>query len=631
MTKKLFHAPDQEFDELQQRLIFLKIGVVILIGLLTIRLWQLQVKDGAYYRDLSHNNQTRSILLRPPRGLIYDRNGQLLANNVPSFTLYVQPEDVTDRNALSQTLVTLLQFDPTELANTLNAGGSRTRIKLKRGLTLREAALIESHRLDLPGVVIQPEYQRNNPQGPFGAHVIGYVGEVSEEQLDTDAFAGVPPGSMIGKYGIERTYDDILRGDPGHKLIQVDALGHEKRILSVEKPLAGDDLFLSLDFRLQRLAEELLGEEAGAIVALDPQNGEVLALASRPSFDPTAISRGMDAQQWKTIIQDPRHPLTNRAIQGLYPPGSTFKIIMAAGALNSHTVTPSETIQCLGTYRFGNRLFRDWKAGGHGKVDLAKALTHSCDVYFYKVGNRMGIDTIATFSKEFGLGRKTGIDLPAERSGIVPSTEWKQQTRGEPWYPGETISVAIGQGFVTATPIQMANMIATVANGGNLHVPHLIQGVRYRHSGMVEPWPIAASHRVSVDPQWLATIKPALESVVTHGTAKKAQSTLVSIAGKTGTSQVVALRKDSRKDKKTPKEFRDHAWFVAYAPPDHPRIAVAVIVEHSGHGGSAAAPLAKSLIEAFITYYPDSAQGPSSDSIPKPAPHPNTTDQEDHA
>jgi len=585
--------------DLQQRLVLLKVGVLVVIGLLALRLWQLQVRDGPYYRELSQDNRTRSILLHPARGLIYDRNGKLLANNVPSFNLSVQLKDVDDQEALIQRLVEYIKIDQAELTKRFQVRGTLTRVKLKSGLTLREAALVESHRLELPGVVVHPEFQRNNPQGPYAAHVIGYVGQVSEQQLSQEDFHGLHQGSIVGQYGVERKYDTLLRGQAGRKLIEVDALGHEKRTISVDKPQAGHDLYLTIDFDLQRLAEDLLGEEAGAIIALDPMTGETLALASRPSFDPNALSRGLSSKEWRSILQDTRHPLTNRAIQGLYPPGSTFKIIMAAAALETNAVDITDTIQCRGRFRFGRRTYRDWKASGHGSVDLQKALTHSCDVYFYKMGHRLGIETIATYASLFGLGQKTGIDLPSERRGIVPSSEWKQKARGEPWYPGETISVSIGQGFVTVTPIQMAQVIATISNDGVAHQPQLVKGIRRRNTGEVKMQPPSAATPLGLQPAFIKEIQRSLALVVSEGTARRANSPLVTIAGKTGTSQVVALRSDEKEDE-TPKQFRDHAWFVSYAPFDHPRIAVAVLAEHSGHGGSAAAPLARELIETFI-------------------------------
>lgn len=607
-----------ELREVQRRLGIVKVSFLAVVILLGLRLWHLQIQEGAYYRDLSQNNRTRSVTLEPARGLIYDRNGVLLANNTPSFNLYVTLEDVKDREQLVRGLVRLLGLDEAMVRQKL-AGGSRlVPRKIKDGLTLREAALIESHRWDLPGMMIQAESQRNYPGGMTAAHLLGYVGEISAEQLEHPEFADLHQGSIIGQYGVERAYDRFLRGKPGQKMIEVDALGHEKRVISVQKPEPGDDLYLTIDIRLQRLAEELLGEEAGAIVALDPTTGEVLAMASRPAFDPNVLSHELTAKQWEEIVQDEGHPLTNRVIQGQYPPGSTFKIVMAVAALETETIGPSTRIRCAGGYHFGNRLFRDWKQGGHGWMDVSQALVHSCDVFFYTLGQRLGIDTIASFADQFGLGHETGIELPSERAGLVPSTAWKQKARGEAWFPGETISAAIGQGYVTVTPLQMARLIATVANDGVALRPHVVRAVLDRASGRLQEIKSGESHRVSVQPATLRLIKDALVGVVNYGTATRARSSLISIAGKTGTAQTAALRTGPEKD--IPKKFRDHAWFVSYAPTDAPRIAVAVLVEHMGHGGAAAAPLAKEMIEGYIRLKPAEPLVAASGSPDRPIP-----------
>jgi penicillin-binding protein 2 len=388
-------------------------------------------------------------------------------------------------------------------------------------------------------------------------------------------------------------------GETGRKVIEVDAFGYPKRSLSIQPPLAGDDLYLTLDIRLQRLAEDLLGDESGAIVALDPWNGDVLVLASQPGFNLNDLSGGISPQAWRQLLQDARHPLTNRAIQGQYPPGSTFKIVMAAALLGTQTMGATDSISCHGTFPFGKRVFRDWKRGGHGSVDLNKALAESCDVYFYKVGNQLGIDPIASYARQFGLGAKTGIALASESSGLVPSTEWKKKNRGEPWYPGETISIAIGQGFLSVTPIQMAKMVSIVATNGQVVQPRLLKAARLRRTGNLKEEEPPSTQQLPISSEIFSQIKKGLAAVVTRGTAKRAQSTIVSIAGKTGTAQVVALKDDDDKSE-VAKKHRDHAWFVAFAPVEEPKIAVAVIVEHMGHGGSAAAPLAKTLIEAYM-------------------------------
>jgi penicillin-binding protein 2 len=609
---------DSDLHDLQRRLVILRVGLLLVVGLLALRLWHLQIREGPYYRDLSENNRTRSVILEPARGLIYDRNGILLANNVPSFALYVTLEDVKDREALVRQLASLLNLDAELVHKKLSSGkGSKLQPrKIKDRLTLAEATLIESHRLDLPGVMIQVESQRNYPGGAVAAHVLGYVGEISAEQLDKPEFAELHQGSIVGQYGVEKSFDRQVRGSAGQKSIEVDALGHEKRGIVVDRPLAGDDLYLTIDIRLQQIAEDLLGSESGAIVALDPRTGDILAMASRPGFDPNLLSKELTAKQWVEIVQDEGRPLNNRATQGQYPPGSTFKVVMAAAALESNTVTPGTQVRCTGGYQFGNRLFRDWKAGGHGSMDMDHALIHSCDVYFYTVGQRMGIDTIADYAKQFGLGQETGIELPSERVGIVPSTTWKQRAKGQPWFPGETISASIGQGYVTVTPLQMASVIGTVANDGISVRPRLVRSVINRATAQPQEFSPTIRGKVNVKPATLKLIRDSLASVVKEGTATRAKSPLVSIAGKTGTAQTAALRTGPEKD--IPKKLRDHAWFVAFAPVEAPTIAVAVLAEHMGHGGSAAAPLAKELIEAYVKAYPQAVGATSGGGKPAP-------------
>ena len=590
---------DSELGELQRRLIILRVGLLLVVALLGLQLWNLQIREGPYYRDLSENNRTRSVIMEPARGLIYDRNGVLLANNVPSFTLYVSLEDVKDRERLIHQISNLLGLDEALIRKKLTARGSKQLPrKVKDRLTLREATLIESHRLDLPGVMVQVESQRNYPGGATASHLLGYVGEVSPEQLEKPEFSELHQGSVVGQYGVEKFFDRLMRGQAGQKSIEVDAIGHEKRTVAVEQPHAGDNLYLTIDVRLQKVAENLLGEESGAIVALDPRTGDVLAMASRPGFDPNVLSRELTPKQWAEIVQDEGRPLNNRASQGQYPPGSVYKVMMAAAALESKTVTPSTTIFCNGGYQFGRRLYHDWKAGGHGSVDLRHALVQSCDVYFYTVGQRMGIETMASFAHQFGLGEETGIELPSERIGIVPSEAWKRKAKNEPWLPGETISASIGQGYVSVTPLQMASLIGTVANDGAMFRPRLVQAVMDRATGELQRRPAVLKRTLNLRPGILPVIKDALAGVVKEGTATKAQSALVTIAGKTGTAQMTALRTGPEKD--IPKKFRDHAWFVAFAPVEAPTIAVAVLGEHMGHGGSASAPLAKELIETYV-------------------------------
>lgn len=597
------HSSESEFGDLHRRLFILRVGLLLVVMLLGLRLWHLQIREGPYYRDLSENNRTRLVLLEPARGLIYDRHGVLLANNVPSFSLYVTLEDVKDREVLIQQLTDLLGLDPTLVRKKMTVKGSKLLPrKIKDRMTLRDATLVESHRLDMPGVMIQVESQRNYPGGVTAAHLLGYVGEISADQLEKPEFIDLHQGSIVGQYGVEKSYDRHMRGMAGQKSVEVDAHGHEKKASVVERPQAGNDLYLTIDARLQKVAEDLLGQEHGAIVALDPNSGDILAMASRPGFDPNVLSRELTAKQWVEIVQDEGRPLNNRASQGQYPPGSTFKILMAVAALETKTMSPSSTVFCNGGYQFGKRLYHDWKASGHGYVDLHNALVHSCDVYFYTIGQRMGIDVMAEFGKDFGLGKATGVELPSERSGIMPSTAWKQKAKNEQWLPGETISAAIGQGYVTVTPLQMASLVGTVANDGVNYRPRLVQAVMDRTSGNLQELPAVPRGKINAKPETFRVIKDALADVVTKGTATKAKSSMVTIGGKTGTAQVAALR--TGPEENIPKKFRDHAWFVAFAPVESPKIAVAVLAEHMGHGGAAAAPLAKEVIEAYMKLTP---------------------------
>ncbi len=598
-----FTTQHEDFKNLQRRLLYLRLGLLLGLLLLSVRLWYLQVVKGTYYRALSEQNRIRTVDLKPARGLIFDRHGELLANNIPSFNLYLTMEDIRDREGLAAALEDLIGLPRAETQKRLALQAkSYVPILVKAGLTLREAALIEGRRLDLPGLRIQAESQRNYPQGSLGGHLLGYVGEVSPEQQGEPAFAGLGQGSMVGKAGVEKTYDRMIRGTAGEKTIEVDARGNERKTVEVAEQTPGDDLYLGLDLRMQQMAESLLGEEAGAVVVLDTTNGDVLALASRPAFDPNQLSRGLTPATWEQIVTDPRHPLTNRALQGQYPPGSTFKIVVAAAALESDKWSSDTKVHCTGAFPSGNHVFKDWKKGGHGVMDMEQAIVNSCDVYFYNIGHRLGIDAIAETARWFGLGQPTGIDLPSERVGLVPSTEWKQRVRKEPWYAGETISVAIGQGYVAVTPLQMAVAAAAVANGGILYKPRLVRAVRERTTSRLREVPPQDRGTVPLQDRTFALLHESLHGVVTRGTGGRARSKIVEIAGKTGTAQTVGARpvQTGTNREAVPKQFRDHAWFVAYAPADAPRIAVAVIVENIGHGGTFAAPIAKALIEEYL-------------------------------
>jgi len=590
--------------ELQNRLVYLMIGVAVILFALLFRAGYLQITRGSYYKEQSENNRVRIVYIQPQRGLVYDRHGELLANNVPSFNLYLVPEDISDKNAVLDELARLVHLDRAEMESKIHSRKNNVPympVKIKDGLSLQEVSLIEGHRLDLAGTLIEPEPQRNYLYGTLAAHLLGYVGEISASQLQDPENADVLPGTSVGQSGIEKTYDPYVRGNVGQKIIEVDAMGHEMKVLRVEPPASGSDIYLTIDLNLQKTAEEALGKDPGTIVAINPRNGEILAMVSHPAYDPNQLSQTLSPAEWDALSSDPGHPLTNRATQGQYPPGSTFKLVVSSAALETKEVTPEEQIECTGGMYFGRRIYRDWKRGGHGLMDLHSAIVQSCDVYFYEVGRRIGIDRLAEVANEYGLGQPTGIELASEKSGVIPSSDWKTRIKGEPWYPGETLSASIGQGYVTVTPIQLANLIGTVAMSGIRYQPHLIKAIRDRATQRLFEFPPVEVGKVEMSKRTFSVIQKALAGVVSepHGTGAAAQSKIVSIGGKTGTAQVVETR-PGIPTKSLPKELQDHAWFIAYAPVENPQIAVAVLVEHGGHGGETAAPPARKVIEEYL-------------------------------
>jgi penicillin-binding protein 2 len=600
------YVPMEDNRNVQRRLVLLFIGMVCLFVLLLSRIWYLQIAKKDYYAELSKNNRIRVVPIQPRRGFIYDRESNLLATFMPSFGLYLVIEDIPDKKALFEQLARLINLPVEETEQRLSSRRSAIPylpVKIKEGLSFKEVAVLEAHRMELPGIRIEAEPQRHYLNGDLAAHLLGNVGEISPSQMQKPEFAGVLPGTVIGQSGVEKIYDSYLRANGGKKIIEVDALGHEVNLLEKDEPLPTYDLLLTIDLDVQKVAEESLGDDSGAIVAIDPNNGQILALVSHPAFDPNKLSTGLTDEEWQALSQDPRNPLTNRVTQGQYPPGSVFKMVVAAAALETDQIDPSTEITCTGGLRFGGRMYQDWKRGGHGKTDLRTSLVQSCDVYYYQLGRLMGIDPIAQYAFQFGLGQPTGIDLSSEKPGLIPTTEWKRTTRNEPWYPGENLSAAIGQGYVTVTPIQLANLIAAVSVSGKRFKPELIKALRNRSTGELTEFNPVPLKSVNVSPKSFSAIREALAGVVTdpEGTGHAARSDIVSIAGKTGTAQVIALSRGP-KNEDQPKEFQDHAWFVAFAPVENPKIAICVLVEHGGHGGGAAAPLAKKVIEEYMKH-----------------------------
>jgi penicillin-binding protein 2 len=573
--------------------------VTLIFGIFLIRLWDLQIIKGGEYRRIEERNRLRVIDIPAPRGIIYDRNNKAFVNNVPSFDISVVKEELPRDDETLLALGELVGLAPDYIRKRLSASlRSFEPVKLKQDVSFEEVAKVEARKIDFPGLQVDVVNGREYVFGHSASHVIGYLGKPSLKQLRSSEFSDVPRDSFIGQFGVEKVYDNILRGNAGKKIIEVNALGSIVKVVRIQRPVKGTDIKLTIDADLQVEAERSLSGKAGAVVAIKPGTGEILAMASSPSFDPNLFVRGIKEGEWKKLIKDPGKPFLNRAIQSRYPPGSTFKIITAIAALEEGLISKNTKYKCKGSINFGGRKFRCWKKEGHGSVDIHKALVESCDVFFYEVAKKLDIDILAEYAFDYGLGSVTGVELEGEVPGIVPNTWWKRETRNTKWYKGETLNTVIGQGYLSVTPIQMARLTAAVVNGGKLYETFIVADPGRE----IEPESV-----LNIDPRNIELVRKALMDVVQgkRGTGRIARSDVVDIGGKTGTTQVIGGVPDDKDQKAIPEKFRDHAWFVAFAPEDDPQIAVSVFVEHGGHGSSAAAPIAKRIIEA---YYKNSVQ-----------------------
>ncbi len=586
--------------DIQRRLPLLAVFIIVFALALFIRLWYLQAIKGNYYQELAENNRIRPVKLRPPRGIIYDRKGRPIVENELTFDISLVPEDTPDLDATIDKLSSILKLSPASIHAALDDAASvRTKyepVKIQEEAPWDEVALIEAHQEDLPGAIVEPEHRRHYPYGGLASHQLGYIGKVSQTQRKLEQ---QDVGLLTGQGGLEKVYDKYLRGLAGRRMIQVNAAGRKVKDLGIEEPKPGTDIYLTIDLDVQKAAEEGLGDRAGAVVAMDPNSGEILALVSHPNYDPNLFPRGIAPKDWVRLTNDPSHPLYNRAIQSAYPPGSTFKIIVSLAGLESGVINPNEKITCHGFITSGKHSFRCWKKGGHGPISFHRALVESCDVYFYTMGERIGWDRIAEYARKLGYGSLTGILLPDEKQGLIPTTEWKKKRTREAWYAGDTYINSIGQGFVLVSPIQACQMMSAVANGGYFYVPTLLKQTRNRETGAVKTFPTERKGRIVLDEKALEQVRLALVGVVNEpgGTGHGAQTPLAVVAGKTGTAQVVEQKVPGRS---LSEKARDHAWFISYAPADNPKIAVAVLVEHGGHGGAAAAPVAKKVIEEYL-------------------------------
>ncbi len=587
--------------------------IFLVFGVFALRLFQLQILQGEELSGRAKGNAVRSQQLDAARGDIFDRHGRVLATTRPAYGVAVTWSDLARPKRTLTALAQLIEADPVELAERIGSPRGRLRFKpllLEGDLSYDHKARVESHRYALPGVSTDVRPRRHYVEGDLSAHLLGTIGEIQREQLQSRDFSDYRAGEVIGQSGLEKLLERQLRGRAGGRNVVVDVAGRVVQVLDERDPEPGGSATLTLDLDLQRAAEEgfrpeVLGGPAkmGAAVALDPRTGDVLALVSKPSFDPNHFAGGIDPETWKALMADEWRPLQNRALAGQYPPGSTYKVFVAAAALTDGVMAPEDTVMCPGWYRLGRRTYRCWRRGGHGEVDLREALKRSCDVYFYHVGVALGVDRIADFARGFHLGRRSGIELGDEQPGLVPTKEWKERRFGEPWQKGETVSIAIGQGFNLVTPIQLALAYAAVANGGKLLQPRIVLRTRTAEGEVVEADPPRVTGHAPVPPEALAVIRDALTAVVQEqgGTGGRSRVPGVEVAGKTGTVQVVGMRHtEDLEEDEIPIRHRDHAWFAAFAPAEDPEIVVSVLVEHGGHGGSAAAPIAQKILARYF-------------------------------
>jgi penicillin-binding protein 2 len=589
--------------EYKNRLIIATVIIIQVFLILAGRMWYMQILKGNEYEKFSRDNRVRVTRFPAPRGRILDRRGRELVINRSSFDVYVFPNDTKDIDGISNSLSQALEIDAGEIKKKISEAYKANRFLptvIAKDINRDQLAFIEARKIYLQGVFIQINHTREYPYREIGAPFIGYLGKASKD--DVIVHPNLLPGTLVGKNGVERAFDNYLLGEDGYQQKITDAQGREvnwrllERDLRSQDSIPGSDVVLSIDIDLQKSAEESLGERAGAVIAVDVRTGELLALVSHPTFNPEEFIDGMDSTEWNKLMTNSSSPLLNRATQGLYAPGSVFKIVTASAALSEGVVYEQTRFYCPGSYTIGNRTFRCWKKGGHGLLNLHQAIVQSCDVYFYHVAEKLGIDRLAKYIEGFGFGGPTGIALN-EKTGIAPSREWKLNTLKKPWYMGETIVTSIGQGYLSVSPLQIALMTASIANGGVLLKPQIVKKVTAPDGKVLLNISPEENARIPVNEDAISVIMKALKGVVNEpgGTGWASRIDNIEVAGKTGTAQVIALNSNSDKA-----SHKDHAWFTSYAPADNPEIAVTVIVEHGGGGGAVAAPIVRRILETYF-------------------------------
>ena len=611
-----FHNPDGDLPRFRFRLGFTAVLVLVAFGILFGRFFWLQVLQHDFYRTRAEDNRIALIPIVPNRGVITDRHGVVLARNYSAFTLEITPSQTVDLEATIDSLAEVIDVQPKDrkrFKRLLDEAKNFESIPIRNRLTDAEVAKFAAQRYRFPGVEVKARLFRQYPLSHIASHAIGYIGRITDRDLkwieDSEKQANYKGTDHVGKTGLEQHYEFELHGETGYEEVEIDAGGRAIRSLKRIPPVSGNNLQLTLDAKLQEITEKAFGDRKGAVVAIEPESGGILALVSNPTYDPNMFVDGITPENWRELNEHPSKPMINRAINGAYPPGSTFKPFMALAALEMGKRTPSQSISDPGYFNFGNHQFRDDKKGGHGSVDMYKSIVHSCDTYYYILANDMGIDNISKFMASLGFGQRSGIDLgkddSGESKGVLPSQEWKKQRFKKPeqqkWYAGETISIGIGQGYNAYTPIQLAQATAVVANNGVMFRPHLVRNIVDARTGekrLVEPEPIRDLH---LKQQNVDVIRRAMIGVNKEGTGTRAFAGAgYEAAGKTGTAQVFSLKGAQYKEGSTKKELRDHALFIAYAPADKPKIALAVLVENGGFGAQSAAPIARMVLDYYL-------------------------------
>jgi penicillin-binding protein 2 len=589
--------------ELSSRIEIARLAVGAVFAILAFSYWYVQIARGDYYFELSENNRIRSVKLTAPRGYVLDRTGSVLVENEPAYSLQLYRREAKDLRGSVAFAVRLLKLPADEVEARLARGRRYPEfvpISIAENLSLEEVAAVEARAPEHPEFAISVSQRRLYKRGISAAHVLGYLAEATPDQIRVSSNA-YRLGDWIGQKGIESTYEKLLGGTNGERRVIVDSHAREIKEESRQESRPGQNLFLTIDRELQALAEESFADKVGSAVAMDPRTGEILALVSSPSYDPNWFTRRVTSEEWSSLLSDPNHPLQNRAIQNMYSPGSVFKIFLAYGALAMGEVDPTARIFCPGYATFYGRTFHCHIKRGHGWVDLRNAIKMSCDVYFYNLGRRLGVDRIAEISKAFGFGEPTGLDLAHEKAGLVPSEEWARTKRGARWYPSETISLAIGQGPLLMTPLQVARAVSGLIEGGRLPTPHLFLASQDPKTGVRLRYESPPKKSLELDPSRLSIVKDGMWAVINEpgGTAFGSRIPGLEAGGKTGTVQVVG-RESTVRAGVDRHMLEDHAWFTAFAPVNDPKIVVVVFVEHGGHGGAAAAPIARRLLAKYF-------------------------------